>query len=276
MLKTRIILIVVSVALVAMLFALPKVVVDNEAGDVSASAADQGDTETSSSPSSGDPGQNLSEQDARRISQYRQAFDFAENKEKSVIFADSLAELYQANGLFDSAAVFIEIIAQELPGIDSWRRAGDAYYEAFTSEGDADKRQELAAKAREYFEKVMEQAPQDFESKNRLAMTMLSGSNPMPGIMMLREIVEEDPENEQALFNLGALSMQSNQFDKAVERFEQVIQLHPENIQAHFFLGVSYLETSRKRKAREQFELVKSMDADPEIQAAADSYLEDL
>ena len=70
--------------------------------------------------------------------------------------------------------------------------------------------------------------------------------------------------------------MQSAQYDKAVERFERVIELNPDNLQAQYFLGVSYFETGEMRKAREQFELVKSMDADPEVQAAADSYLEKL
>jgi tetratricopeptide (TPR) repeat protein len=213
---------------------------------------------------------------ARRADQLRQAFDIAENKEKSIIFADSLANLYLENGIPDSAAMFIEVVAQEEPGAESWRRAGNAYYEAFTLSDEEGQRREMATRARTYFEKVIEEEPDDYVTKNKLAMTMLASSNPMAGIMMLRQIVEDDPENEIALFNLGALSMQSNQYDKAVERFEQVIRLNPGYIQAQFFLGVSYLESGQKQRAREQFELVKSMDTDPEIQAAADSYLERL
>jgi hypothetical protein len=41
-------------------------------------------------------------------------------------------------------------------------------------------------------------------------------------------------------------------------------------------LGVAYLNTNQKDKAREQFELVKKLDSDPAVQAAADSYLKDL
>ncbi len=271
MLKARIIIITVSVALVAALFALPKVVVDNESDNVTGES-----TETSSDTQAASPSPAADEDQALRVDQLRRSFGIAENKEKSIIFADSLATLFMENGNPDSAAMFIEVIAQEEPVLENWRRAGNAYYEAFTTSMDDERRKELASRARGYYEKVITEAPSDFETKNKLAMTMLTSSNPMEGIMMLRQIVEDDPENEIALFNLGALSMQSNQFDKAVERFEQVVRLYPGNIQAQYFLGVSYLETGQKQQAREQFELVKSMDADPEIQAAADSYLESL
>jgi outer membrane protein len=275
MLKTRIFLLLFSVALVVVLFALPKVVVDNDENDVSSEASTSAG-ENTSPPLSDAHQSEMNADDAILIVELRQTLELAENKEKSIIFADSLAGLYERNNLFDSAAIYREKVAMWEPGIEKWREAGEAYYEAFTYAMEAEKRKVMGLKAQEYFKKVLETEPSDLESKNRLAMTLLSTSNPMEGIMMLREIVEEDPENEQALFNLGALSMQSNQYDKAVERFEQVTALYPENIQAQFFLGVSYAETGKKKKAREQFQLVKSMDADPEVHAAADSYLEDL
>ena len=98
----------------------------------------------------------------------------------------------------------------------------------------------------------------------------------MQGVMMLREILQQDPQNEQALFNLGVLSMQSGQYDKAVERFSNLVELYPKNTQAHFFLGVSYLETGASDKAKEQFLRVKSLDDNPSVQATVDSYLEDM
>jgi Flp pilus assembly protein TadD len=41
-------------------------------------------------------------------------------------------------------------------------------------------------------------------------------------------------------------------------------------------LGVAYMNIGQKEKARQQFQKVKQMDADPSVQAAADSYLEEL
>ncbi|UII22110.1 tetratricopeptide repeat protein [Fulvivirga ligni] len=279
MLKTRIILIAVAAILVAIIFTLPKVVVDNDEESVT--------TETSSNtPHSSESdhndapmaahGQEVPATVQKKIDNLKIEYINGSNKEKNTIFADSLAQLYLSINKYDSAAKFIEIIAENIPSEENWERAGNAYYDAFGFAMEAEKRANLGGKAREYFTKVLEKSPDNLDVKNKLAMTYLSTSNPMQGIMMLREILEQDPSNEKAMFNLGVLSMQSGQYDKAVERFSKLVDVYPNNMQAQFFLGVSYLETGNKSKAKEQFELVKKLDKDPEVQATVDSYLEDI
>jgi cytochrome c-type biogenesis protein CcmH/NrfG len=109
-----------------------------------------------------------------------------------------------------------------------------------------------------------------------MAMTYVSTSSPMQGIRMLREVLAEDPKNEQALFNMGMLSIQSGQYDRAIERLEQLIQVNPKHIQGQLLLGVAYVNKGDRSKARQQFEKVKKLDNDPSVQATADSYLKDL
>jgi Tfp pilus assembly protein PilF len=65
-----------------------------------------------------------------------------------------------------------------------------------------------------------------------MAMTYVSTSTPMQGILMLREVIAKEPEFEPALFNLGILSIRSNQFGKAVERFKQILKINPANSKA--------------------------------------------
>ena len=60
--------------------------------------------------------------------------------------------------------------------------------------------------------------------------------NPMQGIMMLRGILDEDPQNEKALFNMGRLSMVSGQFEIAIQRFETLVKYHPDNIDGQYGL----------------------------------------
>jgi Flp pilus assembly protein TadD len=176
----------------------------------------------------------------------------------------------------DSSATFIEILVKDSPGPRSWARAGDAYYEAYGMEADPSQRSEYATRAREYYLMVLEQEPSNLGIKNRVAMTWLASSSPMQGILTLREIIQEDPDNAQALFNLGVLSMQSGQYDKAVGRFEQLVALDPKNIEAHFFLGVSHLELGNKAEARKEFEFVKENGNDPAVISDAESYLESI
>ena len=118
--------------------------------------------------------------------------------------------------------------------------------------------------------------PENLEAKTKLAMTYLTSSNPMQGIMMLREVLAVDPENELALFNMGMLSVQSGQYDLAAERLEQLLAINPNHIQGQLLLGVAYMNSGEKEKARLQFEKVREMDEDPAVQATVDSYLKDL
>jgi Tfp pilus assembly protein PilF len=109
-----------------------------------------------------------------------------------------------------------------------------------------------------------------------MAMTYMTSSNPMQGIQMLMEVLKEDPENELALFNLGMLSIQSGQHDKAIDRLERLVKINPTHIQGQLLLGIAWMNSGNADKAREQFEKVKKMDNDPAVQATVDSYLKDL
>ena len=76
------------------------------------------------------------------------------------------------------------------------------------------------------------------------AMDLIRGENPMEGIFMLREILEKDPKNKEALYNLGVLSIQTAQYQNAVNRFNQIIAIDSSDKRAYLQLGIShyYLE----------------------------------
>ena len=276
MVKTRILLGVIALLLIAGMFVLPRVVVENEAEtQVSAqepSAVPDAQQEAIAQAHSIAGAEELQ----IVINAYKDSLMSAGNSKKSIIFADSLTSLYRRINRPDSAVTFIEDIVEVRPGVESWTRAGDVYYEAYGLEADPAVRSEFATRAREYYAKVLEEVPSNMDIKNRVAMTWLASPTPMQGILTLREIIQEDPGNEQATFNLGVLSMQSGQYDKAVERFNSLIEKDPTNIEARFFLGVSYLELGNTSLAREAFEFVRNNADDPAVAADAESYLESI
>jgi cytochrome c-type biogenesis protein CcmH/NrfG len=98
----------------------------------------------------------------------------------------------------------------------------------------------------------------------------------MSGIMMLREVIELEPTNEEALFNLGILSIQSGQYDKAIGRFETLLANHPKNEQAEFYLALSYFNDNRPEDARRLFQKIKNTSKDEQVLAAVESYLNEL
>jgi tetratricopeptide (TPR) repeat protein len=268
MLKTRIILIVGSAIVIWLIFLLPKVVVDNE------SSLKENPNDSSSSAT--EIHTQVPDSILKNIRTLKGRLAESWPKEKNAIFADSLAGLYQAAGKFDSAAWFAEEASKFFNTAESWIKAGDLYYQAYTFAVDQTKQNELAGKAQGFYKRALDDNPNNLEIKTKLGMTYLSSANPMEGILMLREVLAVDPKNELALFNMGMLSIQSGQYDKAVERLEELVKINPNHTQGQLLLGIAWMNSGEKAKAKQQFEKVKQMDKDPAVQATIDSYLKDL
>jgi outer membrane protein len=269
MLKTRLILIGVCAVVVILLFQLPKSVVENT-DDVAVETNDSINSHIESHVE-------VPKEVNSRIQHLRAQYLTANTpKQKNAIFADSLATLYRQASRFDSAAWFAEDAAKFFNRSEAWAKAGDDYYQAYTLALDQNKQSAFAKKAQEMYTKVLNVDPQNLEVKTKMAMTYVSSSNPMQGIMMLREVLAQDPKNELALFNMGMLSVQSGQYELAVQRLEQLVEVSPNHVQGHLLLGVALMNSGDKRRAREQFEKVKQLDRDPAVNATADSYLKDL
>lgn len=269
MLKTRLILFAVCAISIWLLFQLPKVVIENEGRLAGASASDS-------------IAANLSDHVAtpteirRLIRETKKEYDKSTEKEKNAIFADSLANLYRAANQFDSAGWYAEQASGYYNTVESWVKTGDNYYQAYTLALSQESQGKMAAKAQEYYRKVLQRQPDHLEVKTKMAMTYLTSSSPMQGIAMLREVLAADPKNELALFNMGMLSIQSGQYDLAIGRMEELLEVNPEHIQGQLLLGVALMNSGEKERAKRQFEKVKAMDQDPAVQATVDSYLDEL
>ncbi|MBL7848007.1 MAG: tetratricopeptide repeat protein [Cyclobacteriaceae bacterium] len=268
--KTRVILLVVASGMVAILYFLPKAVVENDS---------QLQTETpapDSATAAASPHRAAPKAIRNGINRLRARYLTGTSEEKNAIFADSLIGLYQQAGLYDSAAWFAQRADAFFKTKESLLKAGNATYEAYTFAVERDKQRSLAEKTRELFDKVLQLDPGNLEAKTKSAMTYLSSESPMTGIKMLREVVEQDPKNELALFNMGMLAVQSGQYGRAVDWFEKLLAVNPNHLQGNLLLGVAWMNQGEKEKARQQFEKVKKMDSDPAVQATVDSYLQEL
>lgn len=263
-------MLVVAIGMIAILYFLPKAVVEN---DSQLQAPSQGSDSVSIA---GNPHNATPKGIRTSINRLRARYLSEPSEEKNAIFADSLAGLYQKAGLFDSSAWYAERAATFFKTDESLVKAADAAYEAYTFAIERDKQRSLAEKTRELYTLVLENNPANLEAKTKFAMTYLSSDSPMKGITMLREVVAQDPKNELALFNMGMLAIQSGQYAKAVEWLEKLAAVNSNHLQGQLLLGVAFMNQGEKEKARQQFEKVKKMDSDPAVKATADSYLEEL
>ena len=269
MLRTRIILIVACAVVIWLIFLLPKAVVENDSQLAGVDSVASANNATATHAT-------ISKDILKSIKELRALYVSNSRDQKNTIFADSLAGLYTHAGQFDSAAWFAGEAASFFNTQESFVKAGNSYYEAYTFAMDPEKRESMAKKTRDFLGKVLEKEPKNHEIKAKVAMTYLSSSAPMQGILMLREILAEDPKNETALFNMGMLAIQSGQYEKAIERLIALLEVNPKHVQGQLLLGVAYMNKGDKTKAKAQFEKVKKLDNDPSVQATADSYLKDL
>ena len=261
-----------ALLLVGSLYALPKVLVnDKHEAPTEATAAANHLEEEEATDVHNRP---LPVQTTARIEEWQRAYNQSGgDKRKKRIFADSLASAYRRTGRPDSAAAWYERIAEADPTVATWLLTGDAYYEAFGFAANVEKMGQLGNKSRQYYEKVLLAQPDNLDVKSKLAMTYVGGPDPMRPVLTLREVLAKNPNHEGAQFNLGLLSMQSGQYDKAIGRFETLLKANPKNTAAMLYLGISYAETKNTAIARKWLLAAKTADPDPALQATATEYL---
>jgi predicted Zn-dependent protease len=270
MTKSRIFLSLFIVVSAVGLYLLPRYVVSNNAPEIESQ-----NTANAASPVTANNAHAHEIPDSLK-SQLETLYDSyinAENQEKRFIFADSLAEAYKTVGKFDSLARYSEVRALEIPSLENLLAAGNGYYEAFNFAVNPSKRNILAEKARFYYSRVLEEDPSMLDVKSKLAMTYVTGAEPMTGIMMLREVIEQEPNNELAIYNLGILAITSGQLEKAIGRFEKLKELDPENPEANFYLGYCLFELGRERESKPFFEKVQEIGLTGDLLFASEDYL---
>ncbi len=259
-------MVILSVGLVGLLYSLPKGVVSSQSKEVSAGKIEES-TDSSSKSSEAEA---MSQHGAQSLQpeQLKVVEDLKKGSEADANKLAAVSDAFFKFQKFDSAAVYAEKAAVVDASAANYLRAGDRYYEAYTFAVAGEKAAKLGEKTRFFYQKALELNPNYTLAKANMAMTYVNTENPMQGITMLREILDQDPTNEVALFNMGILSIRSNQYGRAVQRFSQIIANNPDNVKAKFYLAVSLLETGKPDEAQKLLKEVKNKEKDPIIQKA--------
>lgn len=226
------------------------------------------------------------------------AFDFPkyleESKHKIPAEAKSRIEQLEANRkdqealvslarIWDSlsnpliSATYAMELAETQPDENNWYVAGSKFYNAASMTNDSAMQVAAAAKAQQAFEKVLALNPNNLDAKNALGVLYIQVNNDvMKGVGLLKEVVEKDSNNVQAIFTLGMLSIQSGQLDKAEQRFRKLISLEPFNAEYYYYLAGVYGKTGQKEKAIKAYETCRSLLKDPESKKEIESLINQL
>lgn len=185
----------------------------------------------------------------QEISELRKSVQQEKEETKKAQLFEKLANAFLGNHQYDSAGASFEQAAKLTSNPKLVFQAGSAYFEGIAFAGTPSRVDYLSGKARDLLANVPSSDGNYTEAQAKTAMTWVNSASPMKGILKLRELADKNPENEYVAYQLGMLSFQSGQHEKAVARYRKVIELNPKNVNAWFYLAQSLLQLGKKDEA---------------------------
>ncbi|HEY8930110.1 MAG TPA: tetratricopeptide repeat protein [Mucilaginibacter sp.] len=196
-----------------------------------------------------------------------------------------LAKQWDDDGQAAPAAFYYQAVAQKENDFDDWINAGSHFNDAFKATQDSTAQPAFVTNAIASYKNATKLKPEDLTAKTGLGVAYVNqtslgitdpdGGSPMQGIMLLLDVVKQDPNNRPANLNLGLFAMKSGQFEKAVARFKTVIAQKAEG-EPYFYLAESYKQLGRKKEAIEAYQKCKELMPDPAFAQRIDEYIKDL
>lgn len=212
----------------------------------------------------------------QEITDLESALAHADTDESKASVLEQLANKWDSVEKHSPIGFAYEELARITNQPEHWLRAGNAYRAAYNTVQDTSISNPLTANAINAYQQVLEQDPENLDAKAGLGAAYVSGSsNPMAGITLLQEVVRENPKHLDANKSLGLFSMQSRQFDKAIDRFLTVVELSPD-AESYFYLATSYENIGLKKEAILAFEKSKQLASDPTLNQFIDRKIEEL
>ncbi|MEP7168029.1 MAG: tetratricopeptide repeat protein [Bacteroidota bacterium] len=219
---------------------------------------------------------NLSEDERAKTEEWRKDLQQPSSRANLNLY-DSLAGIWDSKKKYVLSAYYYEQKAEKDNSEKSYINASFRYFDAYKEAIDSTLKINMVDKAIKNYSKVLELNPKNLNAKTDLGVLYAQATaEPMKGIMMLREVVAEDPNHENAQLNLGYLSVKSNQLDKALERFDKVLEINPKHIDAYILKAQVYVQMGEKQKAIDNFEKYKKLSNDMTTIKEVNDYITEL
>lgn len=190
-------------------------------------------------------------------------------------FALRLADFYNEESQYDSAARYYELAAQKVPIEENWVRAGLTYYKAFENASGGEFEKQYASKALNCLEKgtTSNSSP---KVKRMLAELYLANEKPNEAIALLKQVIATDPTDTLTLYMMGIHAFQLSDYKDATHFLGRLVNVDSTHVNGLYFLAISEMKLGNKEEAKMLFEKVKQLDNSEEVQADADAYLNDI
>ena len=196
-----------------------------------------------------------------------------------------LAKLWDDVNQPAPAAFYYEAIGRSENKFEDWLAAGSRFNDAYKLTQDTLTQPSFVKNAILCFKSAVKQQSTNLDAKTGLGIAYVNqtslgiadanGGSPMQGIMLLLDVVKQDPANRNANLSLGMFAMKSGQYDKAVQRFKTIIAQKPE-VEPYFYLAESYKQLGMKTEAIAAYQKCRDMMPDAAFDKRIDDYIKEL
>ncbi len=157
--------------------------------------------------------------------------------------------------------------------------AAHLFLDNLITEGDPAMQHWLGEHAKVLLDKALVINPSNDSSKIGIGICYMFGNisnSPMQGILEVRKIVQEHPENLYGQMVLGLGGKKSGQYDKAIERFKIVLAKESENLEAIFNIAETYEMKGDKSNAVIWYTRAKEVIKVPDAKLALEKRINEL
>ncbi len=154
-----------------------------------------------------------------------------------------LSAAWHNAGYDEVASIYAQRVAEAEKTDEAWSIAGANFYLALQKATEPNLREFCSKRAAEAFQNAASLNPTKLEHRLNLALCFVENppaDNPMKGILQLRELDAQNPENTVVNFQLARLAIKTGQFDKAIVRLERIVAKEPTNTKFICLLADAY------------------------------------
>ena len=155
-----------------------------------------------------------------------------EDDERQDILEQLAGEWYRA-GKPAISGIYAKEIAELTGTPESWSIAATTFTICLQRDDtDQKSRQFCSSQAEQAYQAAISLEPENVDNRINLALTYTDAppqDNPMKGILMLRDLVDQYPQEPRVYTTLAQLAIKTGQLEKAAERLEQAVALDGEN-----------------------------------------------
>ncbi len=183
------------------------------------------------------------------------------------------------------AAFYYKAVALKDNQFNDWLQAGNHFNDAYKLTQDTLVQPAYVKNAIECLRNATKLEPANLDAKTGLGVAYVNqtasgitdadGGSPMQGIMLLLDVVKQDPNNRSANLSLGMFAMKSGQYEKAVQRFKTVIA-QKADVEPYYYLAESYKQLGMKQEAISAYQKCREMTPDSAFDRQIDNYIKEL